>query len=61
MFPPLPLEPAKTHALALMQKLDENPLFQESSSGLMLGILVCHNPKTEQEVVLKAFSGQFFG
>ena len=61
MFPPLPLEPAKTHAQALMQKLDENPLFQESSPGLMLGILVCHNPKTEQEVVLKAFSGQFFG
>ena len=61
MFPPLPLEPAKTHALALMQELDENPLFLENPSGLMLGILVCHDPKTEQQVVLKAFSGQFFG
>ena len=61
MFPPFPLEPAKNHALALMQELDKNPLFQESQSGLMLGILVCHDPKTEQQVVLKAFSGQFFG
>ena len=61
MFPPLPLEPAKTHAQALMQDLDENPLFLENPSGLMLGILVCHDLKTEQQVVLKAFSGQFFG
>ncbi len=61
MFPPLPLEPAKTHALALMQELDENPLFQQGASGMMFGVLVCQNPKTDQQVILKAFSGQFLG
>lgn len=61
MFPPLPLEPAKTHALTLMEELDSNPLFQQGQSGMMFGVLVCYHPETEEEVVLKAFSGQYFG
>ena len=27
----------------------------------MFGVLVCYHPETEEEVVLKAFSGQYFG
>ena len=28
---------------------------------MMFGVLVCYHPETEEEVVLKAFSGQYFG
>lgn len=61
MFPPLPLEPAKTHALSLMKELDFEPKLFSPGGGLMFGVLVCKNPDTGEEVVLKAFSGQYFG
>lgn len=52
MFPPLPLEPARTYSRAM-----QTP---PAISGKTLGILVCHDADGN-EIVLKAFSGQLRG
>lgn len=61
MFPSLPQEPARTYALKLMQELESQRELADSEHGLMFGVLVCNNPASDGEVVLKAFSGQYFG
>lgn len=61
MFPPLPLEPARTHALALMEELDSGQTPFSPQDNLMFGVLVCREPESRRQVVLRAFSGQFRG
>ena len=64
MFPPLPVEPAKTHALNLIKELEINKELQSCETGFMFGVLVCRKSPSagcSDEVVLKAFSGQFLG
>lgn len=64
MFPPLPIEPAKTHALNLIKELEINKELQSCKTGFMFGVLVCKKSfaaGSSDEVVLKAFSGQFLG
>lgn len=74
MFPPFDTELAKQHCFSLMQKLDteqcidfeakrKNPKLStkslfENSVGQMFGVLVCED-EYKNQVVLKAFSGQF--
>lgn len=64
MFSPLPIEPAQTYALELMKELETNQELLSCKTGFMFGVLVCKNPtltESSNVVVLKAFSGQFFG
>ena len=61
MFPPLPLEPARPHALTLMEELDSGQTPFSPQDNLMFGVLVCREPESRRQVVLRAFSGQFRG
>jgi tRNA pseudouridine32 synthase/23S rRNA pseudouridine746 synthase len=73
MNQPFPEDLARQHALALQRQLDENRCIDFESEkqlstdllfgparGQMFGILVCRD-KAGNEVVLKAFSGQYGG
>lgn len=61
----LPDERAKSLAPSLVSKIKENQklnyVLENSKVGIMFGILVCRNPVSGEEVVLKAFSGQIDG
>lgn len=61
MFPPLPLEPARTHALDVLKELDSGQTPFSPQDNLMFGVLVCREPDSQRQVVLRAFSGQFRG
>ena len=61
MFPPLPLEPAYTHALDVLKELDSGQTPFSPQDNLMFGVLVCREPDSQRQVVLRAFSGQFRG
>ncbi len=71
MVNPLPSKQAQSYALQLMESFDRSGFLDEEqtlelkhlfghSGGQMFGVLVCHTRKGN-EVVLKAFSGQFLG
>ena len=61
MFPPLLLEPARTHALDVLKELDSGQTPFSPQDNLMFGVLVCREPASQRQVVLKALSGQFRG
>lgn len=57
MYDPLPEKAAKEYALKFMEELQKKNLMPEFCG--MFGVLVCREADSEEEIVLKAFSGQY--
>ncbi len=64
MFNPFPDELAKTYTISFIQELESKKMMQDFNG--MFGILVCHKKNDDgtfdcDDIILKAFSGQYKG